>query len=174
MRTLHGDRRFLNVFPSRKAVQREWEKLHEMTNSHQCFKSIPILIGELNRHLKGWANYLSYGYPRGVRLGDRLVRTWLSDPTRRSQGPYLSPTARRGVAHASAKSWGWWVWLARPNRGLCMPEARVFRRAGRGKSASPVRRGESGSRFLGVVRSPTLPVQGYFTQTNHRGSVGFA
>ena len=27
-----------------------------------------------------------------------------------------------------------------------MPEARVFRRAGRGKSASPVRRGESGSR----------------------------
>jgi hypothetical protein len=28
-----------------------------------------------------------------------------------------------------------------------MPEARVFRRAGRGKSAPPVRRGESGSRY---------------------------
>ena len=28
-----------------------------------------------------------------------------------------------------------------------MPEARAFRRAGRGKSAPPVRRGESGSRF---------------------------
>jgi|GEM_PF-384983 len=33
-----------------------------------------------------------------------------------------------------------------------MPEARVFRRAGRGKSAPPVRRGESGSRFA----SPSL------------------
>src|SRR5450759_2341928 len=28
-------------------------------------------------------------------------------------------------------------------RSLCMPEASVFRRAGRGKAASPVRRGES-------------------------------
>src|SRR5262245_19647933 len=37
-----------------------------------------------------------------------------------------------------------------------MPEARAFRRAGRGKSASPVRRGESGSR-AGVTFSPTLP-----------------
>ena len=34
------DRKFLNVFPSPKAVQREREKLREMTNSHQCFKPI--------------------------------------------------------------------------------------------------------------------------------------
>jgi hypothetical protein len=25
------------VFPSKKAIQRERGKLHEMTNSHQCF-----------------------------------------------------------------------------------------------------------------------------------------
>src|ERR1017187_859469 len=37
-----------------------------------------------------------------------------------------------------------------------MPEARAFRRAGRGKSASPVRRGESGPRST-VALSPTLP-----------------
>jgi len=46
-------RKYLNVFPSKKAVQREREKLHEMTNSHQCFKPIPVLIGELNRHWDG-------------------------------------------------------------------------------------------------------------------------
>src|SRR5207248_6107918 len=36
-RDLKGrDRKYLNMFPSKKAVQREREKLHEMTNSHQC------------------------------------------------------------------------------------------------------------------------------------------
>src|SRR5688572_33413257 len=41
----------------------------------------------------------------------------------------------------------WHVWGCSVFRILCMPKARVFRRAGRGKSASPVRRGESGSRL---------------------------
>jgi len=55
-------RKYLNVFPSNKAVQQEREQLHKMTDSHQCFKPIPNLIGELNRHLKGWAAYFSFGY----------------------------------------------------------------------------------------------------------------
>ncbi len=46
------DQKYLNMFPSAKAVQKEREKLREMTNSHQCFNAIPELIGELNRHLK--------------------------------------------------------------------------------------------------------------------------
>ena len=56
-RDLQGrDQRYLNVLPSKKAVQRERETLHEMTDSRQCFKPIPELIGELNRHMKGWMN----------------------------------------------------------------------------------------------------------------------
>ena len=38
-------RKYLNVFPSKKAVPREREKLHEMTNSHQCFKTDSNLDG---------------------------------------------------------------------------------------------------------------------------------
>src|SRR5467141_511677 len=56
--------RYLNVFPSKKAVQREREKLHEMTNSHQCFKPIAKLIGELNRHLRAGRTTFPSGTPR--------------------------------------------------------------------------------------------------------------
>ena len=93
-RDLKGrDRKYLNVFPSKKAVQRERDKLHEMTASHQCFKPIATLIGELNRHLKGWANYFSIGYPAGVYWEiDWYVRGRLIQHLqRRSQRPYRPP-----------------------------------------------------------------------------------
>jgi len=44
-------RKYPNVFPSEKALEKEREKLHEMTSCHhQGFKPIPTLIQELNRH----------------------------------------------------------------------------------------------------------------------------
>jgi RNA-directed DNA polymerase len=95
------DRKYLNVFPSKKAVQREREKLHEMTNSHQCFKPIPVLIGEVNRHLKGWANYFSFGYPLGAYceieryVQDRLIQHL----QRRSQRPYRPPSGESWLRH---------------------------------------------------------------------------
>jgi RNA-directed DNA polymerase len=93
-RDLQGrDRKYLNLFPSKKAVQREREKLHEMTDSHQCFKPISTLIGELNRHLKGWANYFSIGYSTGVHWEiDWYVRGRLIQHLqRRSQRPFRPP-----------------------------------------------------------------------------------
>jgi RNA-directed DNA polymerase len=94
-------RKYLNVFPSKKAVQREREKLHEMTNSHQCFKPIPVLIGELNRHLKGWANYFSFGYPTSVYCEiDRYLRDRLIQHLqRRSQRPYQPPHGVSWLPH---------------------------------------------------------------------------
>ena len=94
-------RKYLNVFPSKKAVQREKKKLHEMTDSHQCFKPIPILIGELNRHLKGWANYFSIGYPRSVYCEiDRYVQGRLIQHLqRRSQRPYRPPQGATWSGH---------------------------------------------------------------------------
>jgi RNA-directed DNA polymerase len=90
-RDLKGrDRKYLNVFPSRKAVPREREKLHEMTNRRQCHKPIPVWIGELNRHLKGWMNYFSFGYPSSTYCEiERYVRDRLIQHLqRRSQRPY--------------------------------------------------------------------------------------
>ncbi len=49
--------KYLNVFPSPKSLQRERAELHRRTDKRQCFKPVSQLIGELNRHLCGWANY---------------------------------------------------------------------------------------------------------------------
>ena len=101
-RDLKGrDRRYLNVFPSRKAVQRERGKLHAMTNCRQCFKPIPVLIGELNRHLKGWANYFSFGYPTSAYCEiERYVQGRLIQHLRRrSQRPYRPPAGVPWLPH---------------------------------------------------------------------------
>jgi len=93
-RDLKGrDKQYLNVLPSKKAVQRERDKLHELTNSQQCFKPIPDLIEDLNRHLTGWANYFSFGYATGVhREIDWFVRGRLiRHLQRRSQRPFQPP-----------------------------------------------------------------------------------
>ena len=94
-------RKYLNMFPSKKAVQREREKLHEMTDSHQCFKPIPRLIGELNRHLKGWANYFSIGYSTGAHWEiDWYVRGRLIQHLqRRSQRPFRPPKSVSWYQH---------------------------------------------------------------------------
>jgi len=108
------DKSYLNVFPSKKAVQRERDQLREMTNSHQCFKPIPTLIGELNRHLKGWANYFSFGYPTGVYWEiDWFVRSRLIQHLqRRSQRPYHPPPGEAWYTHLKRLGL---VCLARPS-----------------------------------------------------------
>jgi RNA-directed DNA polymerase len=90
--------RYLNVFPSDKALKRERTKLHDMTDHRQCFKPIPQLIEELNRHLKGWANYFSFGYPRvAFREINSYVRYRLEQHLRRrSQRPFRPP---QGVSY---------------------------------------------------------------------------
>ncbi len=88
--------KYLNVLPSAKAMAREREKLRALTNARQSHTPIPQLISRLNRHLKGWANYFRYGYPRKAYWEiDWFVRSRLiGHLQRRSQRPYRPP---RGV-----------------------------------------------------------------------------
>ena len=85
--------RYLNVFPSKKALERERQKLREMTRPKMCFKPVVDLIAETNRHLKGWSNYFSRGYPRAAfRQINAFVRERLTRHLkRRSQRPYRPP-----------------------------------------------------------------------------------
>jgi RNA-directed DNA polymerase len=84
---------YLNPFPSKRALKRERQQLREMTDHRMCFKPIPILIQEINRHLRGWANYFTYGYPRTayrhINLYTRL--RLYQHLNRRSQRRYRPP-----------------------------------------------------------------------------------
>lgn len=59
-------KRYLNMVPSDKAMKKERESLHQLTNSQQCCKPVAELIGEINQQLQGWKNYFSIGYPQAA------------------------------------------------------------------------------------------------------------
>lgn len=101
-RDLHGSsRRYLNVFPSMKALQRERAALRELTSSRMCFKPLPDLIAGLNQNLQGWAAYFRFGYPRvAYRDLNQYVQLRLSlHLRRRSQRPYRKPAGIGLTAH---------------------------------------------------------------------------
>jgi len=88
-----GRHRYLNVIPSKKALARERAKLREMTNAQQNGVPIPQLIGELNRHRKGWGNYFRFGYPRHAfnQINSYVHWRLWKHLRRRSQRPYRPP-----------------------------------------------------------------------------------
>lgn len=93
--------RYLNIMPSAKALKREREKLRMMTGPSMCYKPTSCLIEEINIHLRGWANYFGYGYPRKAfreinrHAHERLARHL----QRRSQRGYRLPEGRTYYEH---------------------------------------------------------------------------
>jgi RNA-directed DNA polymerase len=85
--------RYLNVFPSKKAVGRMREALRQSTTSRQCYVPLPELIEDLNRQLTGWANYFRFGYSRdALREINAFTRQRLTvHVRRRSQRPFRPP-----------------------------------------------------------------------------------
>ena len=94
--------RYLYVGPSKKALQRERDRINEMTDRRQGCTPITQLIERLNQQGKGWANYFSMGYPSkafrqinwhlGYRLANHLTH-------HRSQRPYQLPAGVSYYGH---------------------------------------------------------------------------
>ena len=76
-----------------------------MTNKKQCFKPVPVLTKELNRHLKGWANYYSHGYPRkAFREVNHYARErMVKHLKRRSQRAYKVPEGMSYYQHLTER-----------------------------------------------------------------------
>jgi RNA-directed DNA polymerase len=58
-------RKYLNIFPSKKAVETLREKLRAKTRSGYK-KPLIEVIKEINQITSGWKNYFAYGYPRKI------------------------------------------------------------------------------------------------------------
>jgi RNA-directed DNA polymerase len=130
--------RYLHWGPSVKSLNREKATLTAMTASRFGLVPIDQLIEKLNRHLKGWLNYFTLGYPHAVfqKIGHHVRSRMIRHLRRRSQRPYRFPEG-----HSTYRI------LA--DLGLMIPEkvyvnsrrkpaAKVPGNAGCGKPARPV------------------------------------
>src|SRR5204863_764048 len=86
-------KRYWNLTPSRKALTRERAVLHEKLSLSRSHVPLPDLITELNRHLRGWANYYSLGYPRKAMrdINAYVLRRLAQHLKRRSQRGWRPP-----------------------------------------------------------------------------------
>jgi RNA-directed DNA polymerase len=93
-RDLHGRPwRYLNVFPSNKALARMRANIRELTGRSRRCQPIPQMIGEVNRLLRSWSRYFAHGYPR---LAFRKINWFVNHRLyhhlrRRSQRPFRPP-----------------------------------------------------------------------------------
>lgn len=93
--------RYLNLFPSQKALAHAQDELRKLTGPKRSCVPIPELIGEINRWSQGWRQYFDHGYPKMAfrrldwfllcRLGHHLAR--------RSQRPFRPPEGVSLYAH---------------------------------------------------------------------------
>lgn len=92
---------YLNMKPSKKALERSRRKVRGMTGPEMCFKPVVVLIGEINRYLHGWSGYFSAGYPsEAYRQVNRYVRQRLKRHLqRRSQRPCRPPAGMSYYEH---------------------------------------------------------------------------
>lgn len=75
-------RAYLGTRPSKRSIKRLIQKIHEQTTRQTCRLEADALVDDLNRMLRGWANYFQLGpvskaYRQIDRYTIRRLRQWL-------------------------------------------------------------------------------------------------
>lgn len=101
-RDLRGrSHRYLNVFPSRKAMDKARETIRTLTRPKCCFMPAVDVIANINRWASGWTAYFGYGYPRKAfrSMHQFMVLRVTTHLRRRSQRAYRPPAGKTYYAH---------------------------------------------------------------------------
>lgn len=99
--------RYFTAVPSTKAVARMKEELRELISSRHNYEPLPLLIGQVNRKLRGWQNYFHFGHPRGAYrvLNAFVVNRLTHHLQHRSQRPCRPPADSSWYSFLTEK-WG--------------------------------------------------------------------
>jgi RNA-directed DNA polymerase len=97
-----GGRPYVRVEASKKARQRARDRIRDLTGARFCFLPPGEVVENLNRFLRGWLQYYSFGHRLKarwdlVRFTERRVAGHLR---RRSQRPYRPPDGVSLLKHA--------------------------------------------------------------------------
>ena len=98
---------YLNVFPSKKSLACERDKLRKLTARNKGCLPVPRMVQEAKAQLSGWKNYYDYGYPRkAFRVINFFVEYRLyRHLRRRSQRPFRTPKGQSFHKHLMKLGW---------------------------------------------------------------------
>jgi len=137
-RRVRGERgykhlRFLARWPSREAMQRARDRIREITDSKRLRDSVGVIVQELNRFLRGWANYFRYGnsrlhFTRITTYALRRLALFVAKRHQRRSGygmsvvAFVSPNRMglvnlHGLVVTPSPFRDWWVKRGKPNAG---------------------------------------------------------
>ena len=84
---------YLVAVPSPQAVARCRAAVRAIVNAHRGHLPLPVLVRQVNRMLRGWGQYFSFGYPRRAHraVNAYVVARLTKHLHRRSQRPHRPP-----------------------------------------------------------------------------------